>query len=216
MKQLQRRRWKYSFALLVSLSVGSLLTASSVFAYQEVTVTDGGTITGKVTLKGNKPAPRGFNLVIFPDPVYCGRISNGQGFRLLKEFTVAEDRGLKGVLVMLIGIQRGKPFDFPTTRIEARDCRFLPYINVVRRDRKSTRLNSSHSQISYAVFCLKKKKTHQQPEISEHTSIYPCTNDPILTTHDCSLPPPPTPQEHMRYTQTATTTSTIKLPAHAQ
>src|SRR2546427_2118758 len=30
------------------------------------------------------------------------------------------------------------------------------------QDRKSTRLNSSHSQISYAVFCLKKKKTKQQ------------------------------------------------------
>src|SRR2546430_5827368 len=29
---------------------------------------------------------------------------------------------------------------------------------VLGRDRKSTRLNSSHSQISYAVFCLKKKK----------------------------------------------------------
>src|SRR2546430_3498917 len=29
-----------------------------------------------------------------------------------------------------------------------------------RRDRKSTRLNSSHSQISYAVFCLKKKIPH--------------------------------------------------------
>src|SRR3989449_5132870 len=29
---------------------------------------------------------------------------------------------------------------------------------VVRRDRKSTRLNSSHGYISYAVFCLKKKK----------------------------------------------------------
>src|SRR5688572_32523741 len=29
-----------------------------------------------------------------------------------------------------------------------------------RGDRKSTRLNSSHSQISYAVFCLKKKKSH--------------------------------------------------------
>src|SRR2546430_11286457 len=28
-------------------------------------------------------------------------------------------------------------------------------------DRKSTRLNSSHSQISYAVFCLKKKTTHR-------------------------------------------------------
>src|SRR2546430_12444095 len=32
-------------------------------------------------------------------------------------------------------------------------CRVKPH-----RDRKSTRLNSSHSQISYAVFCLKKKK----------------------------------------------------------
>src|SRR2546427_1285121 len=30
-----------------------------------------------------------------------------------------------------------------------------------QRDRKSTRLNSSHSQISYAVFCLKKKKAHE-------------------------------------------------------
>src|SRR5256886_3187751 len=36
----------------------------------------------------------------------------------------------------------------------------------ISSDRKSTRLNSSHSQISYAVFCLKKKKEHvaKQPE----------------------------------------------------
>src|SRR2546427_8323564 len=33
------------------------------------------------------------------------------------------------------------------------------------RDRKSTRLNSSHSQISYAVFCLKKKKHRNQQEM---------------------------------------------------
>src|SRR5260221_10879918 len=32
------------------------------------------------------------------------------------------------------------------------------------RDRKSTRLNSSHTVISYAVFCLKKKKTRPDPE----------------------------------------------------
>src|SRR5689334_23919830 len=32
------------------------------------------------------------------------------------------------------------------------------------RDRKSTRLNSSHSSISYAVFCLKKKKTNKTQE----------------------------------------------------
>src|SRR2546430_6717984 len=33
-------------------------------------------------------------------------------------------------------------------------------------DRKSTRLNSSHSQISYAVFCLKKKKKYQNNDIT--------------------------------------------------
>src|SRR2546422_3148375 len=34
-------------------------------------------------------------------------------------------------------------------------------------DRKSTRLNSSHGYISYAVFCLKKKKTRQHPDYSQ-------------------------------------------------
>src|SRR2546430_13222314 len=37
-------------------------------------------------------------------------------------------------------------------------------------DRKSTRLNSSHSQISYAVFCLKKKK--KQPNYHNYWRLY--------------------------------------------
>src|SRR5690349_22780913 len=39
-----------------------------------------------------------------------------------------------------------------------------------RQDRKSTRLNSSHVEISYAVFCLKKNKQKKQTETSS-TSI---------------------------------------------
>src|SRR5438270_6624172 len=38
------------------------------------------------------------------------------------------------------------------------------------RDRKSTRLNSSHSQISYAVFCLKKKKKKKKKKANQHTT----------------------------------------------
>src|SRR5437773_3858639 len=37
-------------------------------------------------------------------------------------------------------------------------------------DRKSTRLNSSHITISYAVFCLKKKKLHDQVRHYNHSS----------------------------------------------
>src|SRR5437588_9520000 len=36
-----------------------------------------------------------------------------------------------------------------------------------RKDRKSTRLNSSHTVISYAVFCLKKKKRQQRIKVNE-------------------------------------------------
>src|SRR2546422_3654712 len=36
-----------------------------------------------------------------------------------------------------------------------------------RRDRKSTRLNSSHGYISYAVFCLKKKKKQEKQQLGE-------------------------------------------------
>src|SRR3712207_8379332 len=44
------------------------------------------------------------------------------------------------------------------TRDERRIHRYAPATAGESRDRKSTRLNSSHANISYAVFCLKKKK----------------------------------------------------------
>src|SRR2546427_8660114 len=46
------------------------------------------------------------------------------------------------------------------------------------RDRKSTRLNSSHSQISYAVFCLKKKRSKCTRRMEGHGSV----NTPISCT----------------------------------
>src|SRR2546427_4544538 len=46
-----------------------------------------------------------------------------------------------------------------TQQIIAYESGVCDFIDPVGGDRKSTRLNSSHSQISYAVFCLKKKKT---------------------------------------------------------
>src|SRR3712207_8405204 len=60
--------------------------------------------------------------------------------------------------------------------IRLRPSPWLPAIRVVR-DRKSTRLNSSHANISYAVFCLKKKNTNlfQHWSTSASSSTYHCT-----------------------------------------
>src|SRR5688572_31434990 len=43
-----------------------------------------------------------------------------------------------------------------------------PSSSTTKRDRKSTRLNSSHSQISYAVFCLKKKNKNNITTYDQH------------------------------------------------
>src|SRR5258708_21927334 len=72
--------------------------------------------------------------------------------------------------------------------LELRPIRTAVGANCARwRDRKSTRLNSSHQIISYAVFCLKKKKTPiletPPPENPRHTDV-------------CAPPPPPAPPAH--------------------
>src|SRR3712207_7519710 len=51
----------------------------------------------------------------------------------------------------------------------AGDGRLL-HDDLVGIDRKSTRLNSSHANISYAVFCLKKKK-RERPEIERNARV---------------------------------------------
>src|SRR5690554_7326922 len=56
--------------------------------------------------------------------------------------------------VFMLSISRGVPRTQNSTTLLF--C--LPLFRGTRPDRKSTRLNSSHVRISYAVFCLKKKK----------------------------------------------------------
>src|SRR2546430_12293757 len=62
----------------------------------------------------------------------------------------------------------------PSNRTTTRSC----------EDRKSTRLNSSHSQISYAVFCLKKKETtppNELTRLNQHRASKPSPDPPTAT-----------------------------------
>src|SRR5256885_12662934 len=58
-------------------------------------------------------------------------------------------------------------------------------------DRKSTRLNSSHLVISYAVFCLKKKKQPESPGATQHrhTSACPLKHRLLHTATHTPIPP---------------------------
>jgi polysaccharide lyase family 4-like protein len=122
--------------MLYAMSV--LLLAMTIYgeaawAYEEATVSDGGKLLGTITLDGQVPRPKGYNLTTLPDQVYCGRISDGQGWRLLQPFQVGPTGAFRDVVVYLEGIAAGKAFSHDhSTRIEARDCQFLPFTTVVR------------------------------------------------------------------------------------
>src|SRR2546430_3897173 len=63
---------------------------------------------------------------------------------------------------------------------------FSPANRALQSDRKSTRLNSSHSQISYAVFCLKKKKKKKKYSKFKTTSYKYDTHDITYRSNICT------------------------------
>lgn len=123
----------------VASSIGWMNRA---LAYEEIAVKDGGALTGTVKLTGEIPHPKGYNLTTLPDQVYCGRISDGRGWRLFQPFDVGEGGVFRQVVVYIESIQRGKPFtETKPPRIQAMDCRFLPMVNLVRDDHDVTIVN---------------------------------------------------------------------------
>jgi hypothetical protein len=132
----------YRRALSVVLFLGTLVSTLCVWAYEDTTVLNGGILTGAVKLDGQVPKPKGYNLTTLPDAFYCGRISDGQGWRILQPFNVGPAGEFREVVVYLEGIDKGKPFDERgVPQIEARDCLFLPFTTIVRDHQTVTVVN---------------------------------------------------------------------------
>ncbi|MDH5428674.1 MAG: carboxypeptidase-like regulatory domain-containing protein [Nitrospirota bacterium] len=121
-------------ALIIAMGWFVIGEGSFAFAYEVKNIEDGGTITGTVTLNGGAPVPKAYNLITFPDPEYCGRISDGKGWRLLKDFVVNNHNQVQGVVMVLEGVSAGKPFTLSIPKVEAKDCQFLPFTTVVRSE----------------------------------------------------------------------------------
>ena len=137
-------------AVQVSMGFGVLWPAS---AYDTVVVTDGAVVRGTVTFNGTAPEPKEFELRRSPDRVFCGALSDGDGHRFLKEVNVGQGGGLKDVVVVVEGVQSGKPFTFTNAQVEANVCQFLPFVTVVSDKRQLTVTNRdpvSHDIQGYA------------------------------------------------------------------
>lgn len=123
------KKLSFLIALLVIVGLGELgglFGSRSAFSYEEINTSNGGSIVGKVTLKGEVPAPRIFPLVLYPFGPFCKKISDGQGNVRLKEFIVGKGGGLGDAVVAVQAVQKGKPFEPIQTNFVAVDCMFHP------------------------------------------------------------------------------------------
>lgn len=116
-------------AIVLSLFLSGSIAA---WAYEETTVLNGGTVTGTVQFSGELPPPMPFELRRYPDPVYCGALSDGSGYRLLRTVAVGSQQGLKDVIVTVEDVEKGKPFEYTETKLEANVCQFVPFVSVMR------------------------------------------------------------------------------------
>ena len=114
------------------VSVIFVVLPCTVSAYEEASVTNGGTVTGTVKFMGEVPAPAAFELWRYPNRVYCGALSDGSGYRHLRTVSVGAEGGLKDVIVTIEGVEKGKPFTWQETQLEANMCQFVPFVSVVR------------------------------------------------------------------------------------
>ena len=147
-------------SIMMGLCLGAVVQGSMGFgilwpasAYDTVVVKDGAVLQGTVTFQGTVPAPKEFELRRYPDRVFCGAISDGDGHRFLKEVNVGQGGGLKDVVVVVEGVQSGKPFTFTNAQVEANVCQFLPFVTVVSDKRQLTVTNRdpvSHDIQGYA------------------------------------------------------------------
>ena len=123
--------WRLFVIGIIGIGLGPIL-AQPAWSYDEIKVTNGGSIQGTVLLEGGKPRPMAFNLVTIPDPVFCGTISTGTGWRIVEDFIIGPNNTLKDVVVMLKDVTKGKTFSLPKVRIESIDCDFIPFVNVIK------------------------------------------------------------------------------------
>lgn len=167
--------------------------------YKVMTVDNGGTLKGRVTLIGEVPRARSFHLVHAPNIEFCSRISDGKGHRLLFDFTVSENRGLKDTIISLTDVKKGKPFPQKMQTFRIDRCRANNYIIGIKNSENFLIENTDpiqHEVATYEVRNIYSDQTSNRPVIPKSSQvraafvrddaeelIIKCNLHPFLQTH---------------------------------
>ncbi len=161
--------WIVTAGLLFVLFLGD---RSVGWGYEEITVTSGGTVSGRVSMKGTPPPSRIFHMVFSPNIDFCTKISDGKGNRLLKEYRVSDDGGFQDVVVAVVGVEKGKKFDY-TPEIQLENCRIAPFVTPVRNHHPFSIVNKDsvvHDIQGYTIEDPYTFEMFNKPMLPESTS----------------------------------------------
>jgi hypothetical protein len=119
---------------LAALVFSIFSIALNASAYQEMEVTNGGTIQGRTSLSGQMPTPRIYHLILFPNIDMCAEVDTDDEMnRVLDDFKVSPDGGLKDVVITLDHVDAGKPFNKEPINILSENCKFFPDVSLIRQ-----------------------------------------------------------------------------------
>jgi hypothetical protein len=167
--------------------------------YTVVSVDNGGTLKGRVTLSGKVPRARSYHMIHAPNIEYCSRISDGKGHRLLFDFTVSQNRGLKDTLLHLVKVDKGKPFSPNMQIFHVNRCQANRYVIGARNGEDILLENTDpipHEIATYEVRNVYSDQTSNRPlpkKSSQVRSVFvrkdaeefiiKCNLHPFLQTH---------------------------------
>jgi len=123
--------------LVLALIATGLAAPVQAAKYKTVTVTNGGTITGKVSFTGNDPAPKVF--AVTKNPEVCGAADRKI------DFVKVNNGALQEAVVYLSKIKSGKAFPKELTRptkLDQHNCAFHPFFGVMANSQKLDVVNS--------------------------------------------------------------------------
>jgi plastocyanin len=127
--------------------MGLLLVTTQSFGYEEITVTNGGTIEGQVQLSG--VAPTAGKVEITKDEDTCGKTD-----KIEEKLLVGTDQGVRNVVVSIENIGRGKRQRREGGILDQKDCRYDPHVVLVSVGASLTIKNSDgilHNVHSHSV-----------------------------------------------------------------
>lgn len=125
---LEKARDQVNFLYVKNKKLSKKLFEQIPGEYKVAEVNSSGTLSGRVTLTGPIPRARSFHLIHAPNIQFCARISDGKGHRILRDFTVSANSGLKDTVIAIQGVRKGKPFPTKMQKFNIDRCHSDQYV----------------------------------------------------------------------------------------